>query len=214
MLVISYNKFSLSRLNRNTMYYDKEMANTRRINFVREMCWIRRILDRHDRSRKSLECHGIKKRHSRHISEPAHVFYFNGVDSVRRHRDLALWSSSSLANAATATAKNADQHITRRNVGARTYVLSRRYGGANCNLCLIAIVVGAPRQRELCRRRSFLRFKTFQECHHHSQTENTMVAPCFSLVQVTSPWIAHRTSLSSICENSKCRSHRRDNTLI
>lgn len=159
------------------------------------MCRIRCILDRHDRSRKSLECHGIKKRHSRHISEPARVFYFNGVDSVGRRRDLALsWSTSSLANAATATARNANQHITRRNIGARTYVLSRRYGGANCNLCLIAIVVGAPQQRELCRRRSFLRFKTFQECHHHSQTENTMVAPCFSLVQsrLRGSHIAHR----------------------
>lgn len=56
-------------------------------------------------------------------------------------------------------------HITWRNIDARTYysLACRRYGGANCNLCLIAVVVGAPRQRELRRRQPFLRFKAFQE---------------------------------------------------
>jgi len=76
----------------------------------------------------------------------------------------------------------ARRHITRRNVDARTHVLSRRYGGANCNLCLIAVVVGVPRQRDLCRRRPFLRFKAFQEgtVSPSFATESITVAPRFS----------------------------------
>lgn len=78
-----------------------------------------------------------------------------------------VWPAGSLrlADAATA-ARNADcicvpAHNAAR---ARTYSLARRrYGGANCNLCLIAVIVGTPRQRELRRRRPFLHFKAFQE---------------------------------------------------
>lgn len=134
---------------------------------------------------------------------PPRVFYFNGADFVRRRRDLALWSTSSLRLAATATARNADQHITRRNVGARTHVLSRRYGGANCNLCLIAIVVGAPRQRELCRRRSFLRFKTFQECHHHSRQKTPWLhhASRWCKSRLRGSYVAHRFHQSARIRN-------------
>lgn len=122
-------------------------------------------------------------------SLPAYFTLTVRASLEERRRDSALWSASSLrllADAATATARNAcaRRHITRRNVGvgARTHVLSRRYGGANCNLCLIAVVVGAPRQRELCRRRPFLRFKAFQEgtVSPSFATENATVAPRFS----------------------------------
>lgn len=70
-----------------------------------------------------------------------------------------------------------------RTVNGRTYVLSRRYGGANCNLCLIAIVVGAPRQRESCAAGGrFYVLKGFERepCHHHSRQKT--------------PWLHHRAS--------------------
>jgi len=119
--------------------------------------------------------------------------------SLEDSPSLTLWSTSFLRLANVA--RNADRIVHASNITRRNVVLSHRYGGANCNLCLIAVVVGAPRQRELCRRRTFLRFKAFQEgtVSPSFATENITVASRFSS---TSSQIA---SLLSICESSKCR---------
>jgi len=44
-------------------------------------------------------------------SEPPRVFYLNGVGFVRRRRDPALWSASSLRLANAATAKEREPHV-------------------------------------------------------------------------------------------------------